>query len=505
MLKKLLSKYFIFKAFTIFISVILCIVLIFNTGFLECFAFAGIDDSLFWVLVAIMASCGITFTSITDAHIGADALWSNLRSDIQSILSSKADKINMKLKSHSILYTIGVTFLAEQWSQIVQGIISTFGDFTGVDAVLPVQEVQKLSLDNRTFSFSISCNLSSSVIYQFADSSLTVVGSKCTDYVFDSNVQSYLDNLNYRPSIVSILNISNTFYIISHINNVSSTYNSNYNISLFTFQNTNQLYDIMFNSREAVGSINYFLNQKIHFSDISTASFRILDANNQNIVQNNHLSNTSIAVNPSICPSGFWERVGWTNWLNDLIFNGSSSSALGNPGIDASAYPFNDTWHDGSINDDVDIGDSPSIGIAVPTTDDDVITLNPDKARDYTNTTVKDKDLTDTDDKTNTDNKDKTGTKPAGLPVMSLPEILFKRKFPFCLPWDLYSLFVSLNATPKAPKFTIPFKNNRLGIDYSITIDISEYETFAKLSRASLSVVFIIALILLSRKLIGAE
>ena len=103
------------------------------------------------------------------------------------------------------------------------------------------------------------------------------------------------------------------------------------------------------------------------------------------------------------------------------------------------------------------------------------------------------------------DDDKKPSSKPSGLPSMTLPEILFKNKFPFCLPWDLYSLFVSLNATPKAPKFTIPFKNERLNIDYEITIDISDYEMFAKLSRASLSVVFVIALVLLSRKLIGAE
>lgn len=479
------------------LSLLLCLILIFNAGFINCFAVAGVDDALFWILVAVMGACGITFATVEDAHQASDTLYNNFSYSIQENLNTKAGQLAVA----GAFTSAGVTFLADQWTMITQGIIEIFGNFTGVDAVLPVDNVQKLSLNNRSISIPISCNLSSSVVYQFCASSLTVVGSKCTDYVFDSNVQSYLDNLNYRPSFISILNIANTFYSISSVNNISSTtYSGNYNISLHTFQNTNNLYDISFNSRDAVSSFNYFLNQKIHFTDVSTAGFRILDANNQNIVQSGHLANTSIAVSNSICPDGLWERSGWTNWLNDLIFS-DSSSALGNPGIDTTAYPGNDTWHDGSINDDVAIPGS--IGIAVPGDIADIVDYSPDIARDISNTDVSID--TDVNPDVKPDVKPSSGTPNKVLPPLSLPEILFKEKFPFCLPWDLYNLFSVLDAEPETPKFVIPYKNNMLDIDEEYVIDFSKFEDSAKVIRFFVGAGFVLALILISRKMIGSE
>lgn len=477
------------------LSLLLCLILIFNAGFINCFAVAGVDDALFWILVAVMGACGITFATVDDARQASDTLYNNFSPNIQENLNAKAGQLAIA----GAFTSAGVTFLADQWTMITQGIISTFGSYAGVDAVLPVADVQKLSLDNRSIGIPFAVNIASSVQYQFGSSSLTIVGNKCTDYVFDSNVQDYLSNFDYRPSFVSILNVADTFYSVSSINNMSS-YSTDYNISLRTWQNSNQLYDISFNSRDAVSSINYFLNQKIHFSDISTSGFRILDANNQNIVKNGYLSSTSIAVNPSICPDGLWDRVGWTNWLNDLIFGDSSSSVLGNPGIDTTAYPGNDTWHDGSINDDVAIPGS--IGIAVPGDTSDVVDYSPDIARDISNTDVS----IDTD--VNPDVKPgvpSNGTPSKVLPALSLPEILFKEKFPFCLPWDLYNLFSVLDAEPEAPKFVIPYKNNMLNINQEYVIDFSKFENAAKVIRFFAGAGFVLALILISRKMIGSE
>ena len=139
--------------------------------------------------------------------------------------------------------------------------------------------------------------------------------------------------------------------------------------------------------------------------------------------------------------------------------------------------------------------------------DDDIATLNPSKARDYSNADVKDKDIT-TDDKDKPgdkdDDKDKTGTTPK-VPAVSLPEILFKEKFPFCLPWDLYSLFVGLRAEPETPKFEIPFKFDRLGINEKIVIDFEVIDEPAKIIRFFIGAGFVLALILISRKMIGSE
>lgn len=73
------------------------------------------------------------------------------------------------------------------------------------------------------------------------------------------------------------------------------------------------------------------------------------------------------------------------------------------------------------------------------------------------------------------------------------------------MPWDVYNVFANLVAEPEAPVFSIPFKFERLGIDYEFTIDLSEFEDIAKISRFFSSIAFVIFLILASRKLIGAE
>lgn len=114
-----------------------------------------------------------------------------------------------------------------------------------------------------------------------------------------------------------------------------------------------------------------------------------------------------------------------------------------------------------------------------------------------------DKDKTDTKD----DTKDDTNTKPnkPSIPGLSLPEILFKEKFPFCLPWDLYNLFAGLQTEEEAPRFVVPFKFERLGIDEEIVIDFSDYEEQIKIIRFFTGAMFVLALIMISRKLIGAQ
>ena len=118
-----------------------------------------------------------------------------------------------------------------------------------------------------------------------------------------------------------------------------------------------------------------------------------------------------------------------------------------------------------------------------------------------------DKDKTDTKDDTKDDTSDNPNTKPKkpSIPSMSLPEILFKEKFPFCLPWDIYNLFVGLQAEAEAPRFVMPFKFERLGIDEEIVIDFSDYEEQIKIIRFFTGAMFVLALVMISRKIIGAQ
>ncbi|MGO5112969.1 hypothetical protein ACTQ3M_08875 [Oscillospiraceae bacterium LCP25S3_E10] len=524
MLKVFTKKRFWKKLCTVLLCLVLCFTLVVNTC-VDSFAIAGVDDGLFLLLLAILTASGITFSSVANAHIGTDAFYNNCDSPLQSFLNSKAQEISLNAALDMGFIGLVISANAEYWPKVIDAIAKTFGDFKGITAHLNIDSPGMLKLDGDAFNFSVP-----------------VVGPSFAVSVSVGNVtMQYIGGKSQAiESIKPLIASRNIAFVDSHVYTVMSTkitgltfvadygYFSHDGITVndtFSYVTSATAYPFpvlqgkIFNfSTDGMLNGNRFV---LRNEDRKARTFTLnyIDATTYatgaNIVVGNKLGDYTLS--DSICPDGIWTRKSYADWLNDLLFGEGAGAASdipsvgalpGNPGIDTTAYPGNDTWHDGSINDDVATG-NPSIGISIPTdiTDETITDYTPDVARDIASAdkVLDDTSTGDNDKPGDKDDDKKPSSKPSGLPSMTLPEILFKNKFPFCLPWDLYSLFVSLNATPKAPKFTIPFKNERLNIDYEITIDISDYEMFAKLSRASLSVVFVVALILLSRKLIGAE
>lgn len=80
--------------------------------------------------------------------------------------------------------------------------------------------------------------------------------------------------------------------------------------------------------------------------------------------------------------------------------------------------------------------------------------------------------------------------------------------FPFCIPFDLVHLFEAFDADPVAPVFQIPFKLNLkdpfsgkqiFNVDYTIKVDMADYETVIVVFRIFQIVTFLIALMLITR------
>ena len=120
------------------------------------------------------------------------------------------------------------------------------------------------------------------------------------------------------------------------------------------------------------------------------------------------------------------------------------------------------------------------------------------------------KDISTEADKAANDvtNADRDTTKPTtpgedtDIPDLSIPQII-TTKFPFCLPWDLYRSIQQLSVPAAPPKFVVPFlKVDAWGIDTSITVDASKFEPVAVVCRWGFSILWIVGLIFLSRKLI---
>lgn len=71
------------------------------------------------------------------------------------------------------------------------------------------------------------------------------------------------------------------------------------------------------------------------------------------------------------------------------------------------------------------------------------------------------------------------------------------QKFPFSLPWDLKDSIQSLNVPGEAPHWTWEHDGAILDIDFE------DFETFASISRVFLSIIFVVGLIIVTRRFIG--
>lgn len=494
MFKVFTKKRFWKKLCTVLLCLVLCFTLVVNAC-VDCFAVAGVDDALLLILVAIFGACGITFLSSDLAAEAGQAFYNNCSPNLQKWLDSKAMEITAFAAGVS---SIGIT-CSKYWSDVIDAIAKTFGDYTGVDVRLPIEGDFTLSVGKK---ISTQLSYSSTSHNQYvADTFYYDVYGRDFDF---SKSQSFISNIhNSSPyNLIIALTIAGSITLVNNTYGIQS--NTQGSIDSFIAYNNTGFLNYNMSSIGTSSCPLYINGEPCTFVKTSTG-YTLQNSAGSNVISGGILVGTDVPVNDSICPDDvFVNEKSVNDWIAGLI-NGDipSVGALpGNPSIDVGAMPGNDTWHDGI--DDVATG-NPSIGIRVPTDVSDVIDYTPDVARDIASAD-KVLDDTSTEDKPGDkdDDKDKTGTTP-NIPAVSLPEILFKEKFPFCLPWDLYSLFVGLRAEPETPKFEIPFKFDRLGINEKIVIDFEVIDGPAKIIRFFIAAGFVLALVLVSRKMIGSE
>ena len=75
-------------------------------------------------------------------------------------------------------------------------------------------------------------------------------------------------------------------------------------------------------------------------------------------------------------------------------------------------------------------------------------------------------------------------------------------KFPFCIPFDLVRVIKKMDSTATAPRFEFPFKFQRLGINETIVLDLSQFEKVAVVVRWFVLVSYLLLLIYTTRSLI---
>lgn len=78
-------------------------------------------------------------------------------------------------------------------------------------------------------------------------------------------------------------------------------------------------------------------------------------------------------------------------------------------------------------------------------------------------------------------------------------------KFPFCLPWDIMAILTALKSVPEVPVFEVPFKIPSWGIDTTFTLDLTDFQKLADVSKWFFDVLYGIAITKLTLKLLQVE
>lgn len=509
-IKQLFSKKNIKKLLRSSLCLLLCVLTVVCFGGVlapvQANAVAGVDDAILFFLGAFLVCCGMTFTSTSAISNAAQNFYDSSPADVQDIIDYNAHQVEVD----SALGNGFVAVLKSQWKSLIDEFIAQFPQYCNIDVdytnLLNQQLTDGMSFyqtlisdPNKVVNFDVPWYDDSFVTTQLSSSATltfctTLNFSRVVGETVYNNFPTYFPEYNLscadHLAVFSVpsLNLSSYFFIgSSRLNTpyLTESFYSNADCpgylswighlidpSLCTFFYKNELCTL---TSTAKGLI------------ISTASYANIVADmlaDDVILPNDNLINCDDLTIRSV----------------DLMKLLYGEDVFG-VGVDAAHLPGIDSFP--STSDDLtDVSTYPdTIPISVPQDLTDTISKTAEDVR-----TV-DKDKTDTKDDTKDDTKEDPDTKPnkPSIPGLSLPEILFKEKFPFCLPWDLYNLFAGLQAEEEAPRFVVPFKFERLGIDEEIVIDFSDYEEQIKIIRFFTGAMFVLALIMISRKLIGAQ
>lgn len=504
-IKTLFSKKKIKKLLRSTLCLLLCVMTVICFGGVlapvQAHAVALVDDAIYFI-VAFLICCGLTFSTTSAATSAAQQFYAQAPPSVQEIIDYQAEQLQ---KDSALPFGV-LAVLKSQWKTLIDEFMAQFPQYCNID--LDYSTVVKNQLTQDTLfktlaagtvvTFSNPWKRDTNIFIQTsAYTTLTFYGLDTLRKVYGSELYNKIIS-RYESRDISM---NDTQFVV-------------YSIPSLEFS---VIGIIGFNSSSS--AINCSLSYRESYSDLFIGSFGVTG----------YLGSYSMALYKSeICDcsynSGFitFTSQSYGNvvsrWIaddvisrNDNLINcddltiGIDNLAkllLGEDvfgvGVDSAHIPGIDSFPS-TADDLTDVSTYPdSIGISVPRDLSDAITKTAEDIR-----TV-DKDKTDTDDKTDTKPGESKPNKPS-IPGLSLPEILFKEKFPFCLPWDLYNLFAGLQTEEEAPRFVVPFKFERLGIDEEIVIDFSDYEEQIKIIRFFTGAMFVLALIMISRKLIGAQ
>lgn len=504
-IKTLFSKKNIKKLLRSSLCFLLCIMTVICFGGVlapvQANAVAGVDDAIFFI-VAFLICCGMTFASTSAATNAAQHFYAQAPPSVQEIIDYQGEQLQ---KDSALPFGV-LAVLKSQWKALIDEFVRQFPQYCNIDLDYTSSVKNQLTEDTlfktlvagTTVSISTPWTLDTNIFIQTsANTTLSIYGMDTLRKVVGSDLYNQISNYNSNFKVMhnthfAVFNVPALDFTVISIIGFNSSDSSV--ISKLAYFNNNS--DVYINGFPVSGigtySIALYKNEICNYTFDSVSRSYTLTAPTYGNIVSRWIADDVISSNDNLIN------------CDDLCLpiNKISQLLLGEDvfdvGIDSAHIPGIDSFPS-TADDLTDVSTYPdSIGISVPRDLSDTITKTAEDIR-----TV-DKDKTDTDDKTDTKPGESKPNKPS-IPGLSLPEILFKEKFPFCLPWDVYNVFANLVAEPEAPVFEIPMKWEFLDIDYTLTIDFSMFDEIAKISRFFSSIGFVVFLILISRKVIGAE
>lgn len=477
---------------------------------------------VYFVYATIFGSCAVSFATDENFRQGVKNFVGQASEVTKNIVNAKAVEMANNIASGLQLSGYKIKFSAEEWKFITEDVnkyvsnaynsLDSSAVTVGKDGTLGWTKNSQFSVELKGGISQIALN--DYTILTFNSANLTQNTFCLLPYVPDY-MQSYLDDKN-TSNYAYVYSFSCTpFALISYYSNIC---NQKFQFNGLLTSNVEKTFNSMntlrftFNSYTGFGATALDVLSPYAGSSYSISEYTIdgklcffckCDDNKFRFVTKDTISNVGIsnATDDTCVPLV-------NHYTNKTYYSFETACEMYYTILDACKMRHLTKDSDGkTIESDTDVYKAPALPVSgsVP----DVYT-----GTDNVTLTIP-KSVTSVDDYTAIAEAnpadilefEKAIEYPDGVPKIDSSGLF--DKFPFCLPVDIYNMITGFYAPAEAPRYVIPIKlfpqNDGYLIDYSLVVDFNFLDPVIPIIRYGTSFIFIVGLILITRKMIGAQ
>ena len=482
-------------------------------------AFAAEMAVVYFVYATIFGSCAVSFATDENFRQGVKNIVGQVSEVTKNIINAKAVEMANNIASGLQLAGYKISFSAEEWKFITEDVnkyVSNAYNSLDSSAITVGKDGTLGWTKNSQFSVSLAGGISQIALNDYTI--LTFTSADLRQNIFSLMPYTndvYLDSQNSTVYSSSYTFSATPFSLICYTAQASVSSKFKYNGLLtsdveLSYNSMNDLRCTHYNSEfggVAVSLLSqcipsdkytkmYTINGKVcYFVRCADSKYRFVTLD--------YLNNNPAVTDDTCVPLV-------NHYTNKTYYSFDTACEMYYTILDACKMRHLTKDADGkTIESDADVYKAPAVPVSgsvpdVYTGTDDVTLTIPDSV-----TSVDDYSAIAEANPSDIISYEKTLEYPDGVPEIDSSGLF--DKFPFCLPKDVYNLFANFYSTDsKAPKFTIPIKIGQQNdgsyfVDYDIEVDLSFLDSVVPIFRFGVSVSFVLALILITRKMIGAQ